>query len=1496
MSPLPSFKPFLHAAIFLLVSIGSSAAPLPLFNGKTPEGWEGDTSLWHIEDETLTAGTLERKQLKNDFYATVKDYSDFELTLKWRLVGTEGFVNGGIQFRSFRIPNNHEMWGYQADLGAGYDGALYDESRRGMLLKPSKEVYEKARKPLGEWNEYRIRAEGDRIQLWLNGVQTADYTETSPEIPRTGKIALQIHGNATSVVRYKDIVIDELPPGRAAEAPTQAPAPAPVSGPAARITRELTPVSKIAPFAGGSFALTTGDVVVFTGAENMVQEQHVGALESRLAQQWKNVAPRFRHMSWEGDTVFRQNRMMQWGSWPLNLQAAGATVVVAWFGQVEAMDATKSVEDFTKAYGELLDEFSKQTQKIVLIGPAPFEKPADPRVPDNTPLNKRVAERSEAARKLAQSRNLVFVDLFAALSHREGLALTRNGIHFDESGLATVGQIIAAALGASEAAPEPLRKAIVEKNRLWFDTWRCMNWAFAYGDRSNVAFAKSTDNHPPFAEELTKFQPLLAHADATVHALGADKPAPKPLPPEITRADPPATSPEDQISNFKMRDGFEVKLFADEKLGVVRPIQIRWDELGRLWVACTPAYPQLQPGEHGNDYILVLEDTDGDGRADKSWRFAENLTMPMGFEFAPKSTGGGIYLCETTQLVHLTDRRGTGKADGRTVLLSGFGTGDTHQDANSIRWGPDGNLWFSQGYHIWSYVETPHGLVELNRSGLWRYNPRTQKLDSFLNESGAGLNCWGTAWDDFGQMFHGSGADTKIWHSTPALIPTLHPQVLPTGIAASKGKSMEPEILSSSHLPEELRGVLLKSTYYTSQIQLYRLHDSGSTFVSEDLGDLMSGNNEFRPVETRVGPDGALYVCDWLNPVIGHYQASYRDPRRDRSHGRIWRVTAKDRPLIPKPQLAAKDATALISSLRSKERWERDTAKFALYRMDTAPVLAAASTALAGALSEGDTRLLYELSGVFAAHESPSPKILSRLMASSDFRERAWATHLVGLWANTLEDPLSLLQKAVTDEHPRVRLEAVVACAWVRAKDAPAALKIATLAIDKPTDPAIRHALTQCIHSLAPQWRPALAKGQLDFHGRYQAMALVLSTVSDTTMFPAVRNLIASGKLSTDDRDALLKMMIEVGTTLEAAYALSEAPDSKPVQAAVLDAARKAGGAGYGSLAQQLLEGSNTSARILACRIIAAIGTEKTEIAARIETILASEANSGTERVAAMGALAKIRGKAVLEAILKFADNADATLRLGALGAAASVDPAAVAKRCIPLLEKTHSSKEVAALVAPLLSQKTGSAELAKAVQADTPSVESAKRTLQWLAESGRDDSALRNALTQAAGLETANAEYSEALVKRWVAEASSHGDAKLGETVFKAAQTTCLSCHKVGNEGGILGPELSAIGRAMTPEMIVESVLWPKRQVKEGYMLTQITTKEGLVQQGYKAAETQETLTLKDLAGNPTAPILKTRIATRSDAGSLMPDGLMALLGEKDQLNLFKYLFELGK
>jgi Domain of Unknown Function (DUF1080) len=187
---------------------------MSLFDGKSFAGWQGDTeTVWRIEDGALVAGSLKKKQQNNNFLATTKEFTNFELRLKWKLEGTEGFVNGGVQFRSKRIPNDFEVIGYQADLGAGFDGALYDESRRKkVLMKPSPEVLAKATKPLGEWNDYRIRAEGKHIQLWLNGFQTVDYTETEPGIAETGMIAVQIHGNATSVVRYKDIELTELRP------------------------------------------------------------------------------------------------------------------------------------------------------------------------------------------------------------------------------------------------------------------------------------------------------------------------------------------------------------------------------------------------------------------------------------------------------------------------------------------------------------------------------------------------------------------------------------------------------------------------------------------------------------------------------------------------------------------------------------------------------------------------------------------------------------------------------------------------------------------------------------------------------------------------------------------------------------------------------------------------------------------------------------------------------------------------------------------------------------------------------------------------------------------------------------------------------------------------------------------------------------------------------------------------------------------------------------
>ncbi len=207
---MKSFLPALFATVTLSVLV--HAAPVSIFDGKTFDGWEGDTAkTWKIVDGAFVGGSLAEKVPHNEFLATKKNYKNFDLHVKFKLVGTEGFVNGGVQFRSDRIPNHFEMIGYQADMGEGYFGSLYDESRRKKaLVTPDKELIDKTVKK-GDWNEYHIRCEGRHIQLWINDVLTCDYTEPDESIQQSGLIGLQVHGNGKTEAWYKDIVIEELP-------------------------------------------------------------------------------------------------------------------------------------------------------------------------------------------------------------------------------------------------------------------------------------------------------------------------------------------------------------------------------------------------------------------------------------------------------------------------------------------------------------------------------------------------------------------------------------------------------------------------------------------------------------------------------------------------------------------------------------------------------------------------------------------------------------------------------------------------------------------------------------------------------------------------------------------------------------------------------------------------------------------------------------------------------------------------------------------------------------------------------------------------------------------------------------------------------------------------------------------------------------------------------------------------------------------------------------
>ncbi len=197
--------------VVLLASLGASGQvasgkPVALFNGKTLDGWEGDTTIFRVEQGAIVAGTLDDKIARNEFLCTTRTFSDFELRLKFKLLGGDA-ANAGVQFRTKRIPNNHEVSGYQADMGVGWWGALYDESRRNKVLVGPDQAKMKDVVKSGDWNDYVIRAEGKHIQLRVNGVQTVDYIEAEPNIDASGVICLQIHGGPPSQAQYKDVTI-----------------------------------------------------------------------------------------------------------------------------------------------------------------------------------------------------------------------------------------------------------------------------------------------------------------------------------------------------------------------------------------------------------------------------------------------------------------------------------------------------------------------------------------------------------------------------------------------------------------------------------------------------------------------------------------------------------------------------------------------------------------------------------------------------------------------------------------------------------------------------------------------------------------------------------------------------------------------------------------------------------------------------------------------------------------------------------------------------------------------------------------------------------------------------------------------------------------------------------------------------------------------------------------------------------------------------------------
>ncbi|HWF18381.1 MAG TPA: PVC-type heme-binding CxxCH protein, partial [Verrucomicrobiae bacterium] len=398
---------------------------------------------------------------------------------------------------------------------------------------------------------------------------------------------------------------------------------------------------------------------------------------------------------------------------------------------------------------------------------------------------------------------------------------------------------------------EKLRNAILKKNELYFDRSRPENETYLFGFRKH----EQGQN----AKEIPEFDPLIAEQEAKIAKLR------KPMPHmyELTRTRKSfvaetskptkaqtevasTAKPLEPLPNFDVAPGFEVSLYAESPM-LAKPTQMNFDPSGRLWVASSSVYPQIKPGQVADDKIIVLEDTKGIGKVDKSTVFVDGLMIPTGVE----PGDGGVYVGQGTQLLFFKDTHGTGKADEKRIVLSGFGTEDTHHLVHTLRWGYDGQLYFDQSIYIHSHFETPNGVERLNSGGIWHLRPQTMQLGIFLRGF---CNPWGHEFDKYGQSFvtDGAGGQGVSWGIPGATYFTYADmrRELQSISPGSYPKFCSLELIRSKQFPDDWQGNAITCDFRAHRVVRFAMDEKDSGYATREMPDLLRTTNvTFRPID-----------------------------------------------------------------------------------------------------------------------------------------------------------------------------------------------------------------------------------------------------------------------------------------------------------------------------------------------------------------------------------------------------------------------------------------------------------------------------------------------------------------------------------------------------------------------------------------------------------------------------------------------------------------------
>lgn len=796
---------------------------------------------------------------------------------------------------------------------------------------------------------------------------------------------------------------------------------------------------------GSGVEFRQGDRIALVGNALAERMQYHGYLETYLQAAHPAHELVFRNLAFTGDRVEHRPRAHKnFGDADAHLSNVRANVIFAFFGYNESFEEAQ--EKFGRQLSGWIDHTRAQKYdgenmpRIVLFSPIAHEELQDPALPSGRENNARLKEYAREMAKVAAEKDVVFVDLFEGtrkLYESSEEPLTVNGVHLNEEGNRLVAQLITEELTGSvpdmnEKDLKKLRLAVVNKNGRWFNRYRATDGNDVWGSRSNLHGNFETLQH-----ELNMLDVMTANRDRRIWKLAkggeeisvsyeqaedpfwaaweawdtdtgiddSNVPEPQEVKTNFT-GEVIYLGGEEAIQKMHVEKGLEVGLFASEERfpEVANPVTVKTDTKGRIWVASWETYPKREPLKEMKDRLVILTDTTGNGVADKATTFAR-VHNPTGFEF----WNGGVIVVSAPNILFLKDTDGDDKADVQIVLMSGIDAADTHHTANNLVYGPDGNIYYQRGVFMLSNVETPwRENYEAHHPGLYRFNPRTFEFDFVVENS---PNPHGISFDKWGYQYLTDGTTGRAYQvyldensfDIPDFEYFKKRKLLDHTVRPVPGN----QLLSSTHFPDEYQqNFLIYNVIGFLGIKRYKLEYNQGVVQGVEAGDLLySDDPNFRPTSGVVGADGALYISDWQNPLIGHMQHNIRDPKRDHTHGRIYRITAKGRPLQEPVRIDGEPVERLLDLLLHPVNEVRHLVHIELSERESAEVIRKTREWVKQFSPEGEegAHAMLEALWLHQQHQVRNEALLGQLMASPVEHARIAARRVQWFWEHTGE-------------------------------------------------------------------------------------------------------------------------------------------------------------------------------------------------------------------------------------------------------------------------------------------------------------------------------------------------------------------------------------------------------------------------------------------------------------------------------------------------------------